>query len=345
MRLIPSGVLTIRPIVPRRLIHTTSALHHENPLVSLPPDVIHDRLRDKDTFPTNTPTQGLPQKGSIPRFQRGLPQKRPIRNVSHIIAVSSAKGGVGKSTIAANLSLAFARLGLRAGILDTDIFGPSIPTLFDLASHGPPRLTPTTNQLVPLTGYGVRTMSLGYLLPADDPSAPVVWRGPMLLKAVQQLLHEVDWAAAGGGGELDVLVLDLPPGTGDVQLSIAQQVPVDGAVVVTTPHVLAVQDAVRGVGMFAKVGVPVLGLVQNMSAFRCPCCGGETAVFGGGERVARMCEEHGLELLGDVPLHPNIGEDGSRGKPTVVAEPESERAKVFLDVARKLAKRVGLEVS
>ncbi|KAK3902518.1 P-loop containing nucleoside triphosphate hydrolase protein [Staphylotrichum tortipilum] len=299
--------------IPRRFLHTSRVLHHENPL-------------------------GLPHKGTIPRFQRGLPQKRPIKGVSHIVAVSSAKGGVGKSTVAANLALALARLGLRAGILDTDIFGPSIPTLFDLAGTEP-RLT-ENNQLLPLTNYGVKTMSLGYLHP--DESAPVVWRGPMLLKAVQQLLHDVDWAAAGG---VDVLVLDLPPGTGDVQLSIAQQVPVDGAVVVTTPHILAVKDAVKGVGMFGKVGVPVLGLVQNMSVFKCPCCGGETKVFGGDERVVQMCEEYGIEMLGDVPLHPNIGEDGSRGKPTVAAEPESDRAGVFMDVARKLAGKIGLEVS
>ncbi|KAL2162203.1 hypothetical protein VTH06DRAFT_7116 [Thermothelomyces fergusii] len=297
-----------------RLFHTARALLHENPL-------------------------GLPRKGSIPRFQRGLPTKRPIQGVAHILAVSSAKGGVGKSTVAANLALALARLGLRAGILDADVFGPSVPTLFDLAGAGPPRLT-AADRLVPLTNYGVRTMSLGYL--AADEAAPVVWRGPMLLKAVQQLLHEVDWDAAGG---VDVLVLDLPPGTGDVQLSIAQQVPVDGAVVVTTPHLLAVKDAVKGVGMFAKVGVPVLGLVQNMSVFSCPCCGETTAVFGGHEKVLQMCEERGIELLGDVPLHPNIGEDGGRGKPTVAAEPESERAKVFIDVARKLAAKVGLDVS
>ncbi|KAL2135103.1 hypothetical protein VTI74DRAFT_9813 [Chaetomium olivicolor] len=299
--------------ITHRLLHTTRSLLHENPL-------------------------GLPTKGSIPRFQRGLPTKRPIRGVSHIIAVSSAKGGVGKSTIAANISLAFARLGVRAGILDTDIFGPSIPTLFSLSGRAP-QLT-AANQLLPLTNYGVKTMSLGYL--QEDEDAPVVWRGPMLLKAIQQLLHDVDWAAAGG---VDVLVLDLPPGTGDIQLSIAQQVPVDGAVVVTTPHVLAVKDAVKGVGMFEKVKVPVLGLVQNMGMFRCPCCGGETAVFGGNEKVVRMCEERGIEMLGDVPLHPNIGEDGSRGKPTVAAEPESERARVFMDVARKLAVKVGLEVS
>jgi len=163
----------------------------------------------------------------------------------------------------------------------------------------------------------------------------------MLLKAIQQLLHEVDWAGVGG---LDILVLDLPPGTGDIQLSIAQQVPVDGAVIVSTPHVLAVKDAVKGVGMFEKVGVPVLGLVRNMGVFKCPCCGGETEVFGGNDKVDQMCQEKRIQLLGDVPLHPNIGEDGSRGKPTVAAEPESERAKIFMEVARKVAAKVGLRV-
>ncbi len=180
-------------------------------------------------------------------------------------------------------------------------------------------------------------MSLGYLQP--DESAPIIWRGPMLLKALQQLLHDVAW------GGLDVLVLDLPPGTGDIQLSIAQQVELSGAVVVTTPHVLAVKDAVRGVGMFEKVGVPVLGVVRNMGVFVCPCCGERTEVFGGKEGVEEMCRERGIEVLADVPLHRSIGEDGSRGKPTVVAEPGSERAGVFMELARRVAGKVGLEVS
>lgn len=217
-----------------------------------------------------------------------------------------------------------------------DIFGPSIPTLFSLS--GEPRLS-AHNQLLPLTAYGVQTMSMGYLV---DASAAVVWRGPMLLKAVQQLLHEVDWGASWGG--LDVLVLDLPPGTGDTQISIAQQVELDGAVVVTTPHTLAVQDAVKGVDMFRRVEVPLLGLVQNMALFTCPHCHGETAVFGAGERVRRVCEEHEMDFLGDVPLHPSIGDDASRGKPTVVAEPESERARVFIDVARKVGGKIGVDV-
>ncbi|KAK3332117.1 P-loop containing nucleoside triphosphate hydrolase protein [Cercophora scortea] len=294
----------MRPSIPR-LMQVSRVLRHENPL-------------------------GLPRSGTIPRMQRGLPQKRNIKDVAKVIAVSSAKGGVGKSTVAANLSLAFARLGYRAGILDTDVFGPSIPTLFNLNEE--PRLS-ANNQLLPLTNYGVKTMSIGYLVGEES---PLVWRGPMLLKAVQQLLHDVDW------GGLDVLVLDLPPGTGDTQLSITQQVILDGAVIVTTPHTLAVKDAVKGINMFRKVDVPILGLVQNMSVFRCPHCHGDTTVFGSSEGVKKACADHGLDFLGDVPLHPNIGEDGSRGKPTVVAEPESDRAKVFMDIATSVGTKIGV---
>jgi ATP-binding protein involved in chromosome partitioning len=184
-----------------------------------------------------------------------------------------------------------------------------------------------------MSNYGVKTMSMGYLVAED---APVVWRGLMVMKALQQLLHEVDWAG------LDVLVLDLPPGTGDTQLSITQQIVLDGSVIVTTPHTLAVKDAVKGIAMFEKVGVPILGLVQNMSLFHCPCCDHETAVFGSGARVQKVCEKHGIELLGDIPLHPNIGDHGDQGKPTVVAEPESVRAKAFMDIAESIGRKIGL---
>ncbi|KAI0442748.1 P-loop containing nucleoside triphosphate hydrolase protein [Xylaria telfairii] len=288
-----------------RLFHTLRSLRHENPL-------------------------GLPRTGSIPRMQRGLPERRHIRDVAKVIAVSSAKGGVGKSTVAANLSLAFARMGYRAGILDTDIFGPSIPTLFNLS--GEPRLSPN-NQLLPLSNYGVKTMSMGYLVGED---APVVWRGLMVMKALQQLLHDVEW------GGLDVLVLDLPPGTGDTQLSVTQQIVLDGSVIVTTPHTLAVKDAVKGINMFKKVNVPLLGLVQNMSLFCCPHCHHDTAVFGSNERVQGLCHDHSIDLLGDIPLHQNIGDDGQRGKPTVVAEPDSDRAKAFMDIARQVGAKIGL---
>ncbi|KAK7992829.1 nucleotide binding protein-like protein [Apiospora saccharicola] len=288
-----------------RLFHTLRALQHENPL-------------------------GLPRTGTIPRMQRGLPERRPIKDVRKVVAVSSAKGGVGKSTVAANLSLAFARQGHRTGILDTDIFGPSIPTLFNLSEE--PRLS-SNNQLLPLSNYGVKTMSMGYLVGED---APVVWRGLMVMKALQQLLHEVEW------GGLDVLVLDLPPGTGDTQLSVTQQIVLDGSVIVTTPHTLAVKDAVKGINMFKKVNVPILGMVQNMSLFNCPHCHNDTAVFGSNERVHKVCSEHNIDVLGDIPLHQSIGDDGDRGKPTVVAEPDSARAAAFMQIANKISMQIGL---
>lgn len=287
-----------------RLLQATRALRHENPL-------------------------GLPRSGTPPSWPK-RPQRRKITGVDKVIAVSSAKGGVGKSTVAANLSLAFARLGLRSGILDVDIFGPSIPTLFDLS--GEPNLS-SNNQLVPLTNYGVKTMSMGYLV---GESAPVVWRGPMVMKAVQQLLHEVDW------GGLDVLVLDLPPGTGDTQLTITQQVILDGSVIVSTPHTLATKDAVKGINMFKTVHVDILGMVQNMSLFTCPKCNEATHVFGSNERVKKLCAEHSIDFLGDIPLHPNIGDDGDKGKPTVVSEPTSTRASSFLEIAKTICSKVGL---
>ncbi|KAF7542216.1 hypothetical protein G7Z17_g11783 [Cylindrodendrum hubeiense] len=189
------------------------------------------------------------------------------------------------------------------------------------------------NQLVPLTNYGVKTMSMGYLV---GENAPVVWRGPMVMKAIQQLLHEVEW------GGLDILVLDLPPGTGDTQLTITQQIILDGAVIVTTPHTLATKDAVKGINMFKAVNVNILGLVQNMSLFQCPHCHGETHVFGSNERVEKMCREHEIDFLGDIPLHPNIGDDAEKGKPTVVAEPTSERASAFVSIAQDICPKIDL---
>ena len=306
----------------RCLTTSTRLLSHENPL-------------------------GLPRKGApstpppfIPRAQRGLPQKRKIPSVGKTIAVSSAKGGVGKSTIAVNLALSFSRLGLRTGILDTDIFGPSIPTLLNLHDAEPPALSPS-NRLLPLQSYGVKSMSMGYLLPSEQ--APVAWRGLMVMKALQQLLHEVEW------GGLDVLVLDLPPGTGDVQLTIGQQVDLDGAVIVSTPQDVAFKDAVKGVGMFGKMGIRVLGLVQNMDVFVCPKCGEETRVFshGGSDAgLAKRCEEMGVEVLGDVPLDAAICEDADNGVPTIVAEEKSGnevRSRYFMDIAKKVAEKIGLK--
>ncbi|KUI62215.1 Iron-sulfur protein IND1 [Cytospora mali] len=280
--------MTVMTPIQRRYFSTLSVLRHENPL-------------------------GLPRTGSIPRMQRGLPERRKIKDVAKVIAVSSAKGGVGKSTVSANLALAFARLGHRSGILDTDIFGPSIPTLFNLNEE--PRLS-VNNQLLPLSNYGVKTMSMGYLVGEE---APVVWRGLMVMKALQQLLHEVEW------GGLDVLVLDLPPGTGDTQLSITQQIVLDGSVIVTTPHTLSVKDAIKGINMFKKVNVPILGVVNNMSLFTCSNCGSHHPIFGSSDGVRK-----------------NIGGHAQEGKPTVVAEPESERAETFMSIARELGGKIGL---
>ncbi|KAI9885599.1 MAG: hypothetical protein M1823_002608 [Watsoniomyces obsoletus] len=260
-------------------------------------------------------------------MQRGLPERRRIQDVQKVIAVSSAKGGVGKSTIAANLALSFARNGYKAGILDTDIFGPSIPTLLNLS--GEPRLS-SQNKLIPLSNYGIKSMSMGFLVGEE---APVVWRGLMVMKAIQQLLHDVDW------GGLDVLVLDLPPGTGDTQLTITQQVELDGAVIVSTPQDIALKDAIKGVNMFRKVNVSILGMIQNMSVFICPHCNKPTHIFGA-EGVSRECQKHGVDFLGDIPLDASICDDADRGKPTVVAEPESSRAESFLSIARKLQKQI-----
>ncbi|PTU20065.1 hypothetical protein P175DRAFT_0265089 [Aspergillus ochraceoroseus IBT 24754] len=328
--------------VKRRLFSTFRALQHENPL-------------------------GLPRSGTPPSFprRRGVPEKRKIRDVKKVIAVSSAKGGVGKSTIAVNLALSFARRGIRTGILDTDIFGPSIPTLLNLS--GEPRLD-ENNCLLPLTNYGLKSMSMGYLLPqpeSQDPTqtrlpmdtTPISWRGLMVTKAMHQLLHSVSW------GPLDVLFLDLPPGTGDVQLTINQEVVVDGAVIVTTPQDIALRDAVRGFGMFQRMDVPVLGMVRNMAFFACPECGTQTRIFSNGEHVHHSkkdgagneeeewgvvaeCRRLGVEFLGDIPLDARVCEDADRGMPTVVAEESDERSarkKAFMDVAEKVAKKVGIE--
>ena len=192
------------------------------------------------------------------------------------------------------------------------------------------------NQLLPLSNYGVKSMSMGYLLGSPQAEeSPIAWRGLMVTKALQQLLHTVDW------GGLDVLVLDLPPGTGDAQLTITQQVELDGAVIVSTPQDVALRDAVRGVSMFRKVGVPILGMVQNMSIFRCPACGHSTHVFGE-DGVVRVCERQGIELLGDIPLDARICDDADRGKPTVVAEPESARGQAFFGIAENIGRKIDL---
>jgi ATP-binding protein involved in chromosome partitioning len=251
-----------------------------------------------------------------------------IPGVKNIIAVASGKGGVGKSTTAVNLALALAAEGANVGMLDADIYGPSQPTM--LGIHGRPE-SPDGQNLEPMIGHGLQAMSIGFLI---DVETPMVWRGPMVTQALEQLLNQTKWK------DLDYLVVDLPPGTGDIQLTLAQRVPVTGAVIVTTPQDIALIDARKGLKMFEKVGVPILGVVENMSLHICSSCGHEERIFGegGGER---MCKDYGTEFLGALPLDIRIREETDAGKPTVVAEPESRVAEIYRAIARRVAVKVG----
>ncbi|KAG7510083.1 iron-sulfur protein NUBPL [Solea senegalensis] len=243
---------------------------------------------------------------------KGLPRQKPITGVKQVIVVASGKGGVGKSTTAVNLALALMAndSSKSVGLLDADVYGPSIPKLMNL--KGNPELS-DNNLMIPLTNYGVPCMSMGFLV---DDAAPIVWRGLMVMSAMEKLLRQVDW------GSLDYLVIDMPPGTGDVQLSITQNIPVAGAVIVSTPQDIALLDARRGAEMFKKVNVPILGLVQNMSVFHCPKCQHQTHIFGS-DGARQLAHTLGEEFLGDVPLHLNIRESSDRGQPVVVSCPQS----------------------
>ena len=255
---------------------------------------------------------------------------KPIDNVKNIIAVASGKGGVGKSTTAVNLALALAAEGARVGILDADIYGPSQPRM--LGVSGQPE-SQDGKTLEPMKSYDLQAMSIGFLI---DEETPMIWRGPMVTQALEQLLNDTNWS------ELDYLVIDLPPGTGDTQLTLAQKVPVSGAVVVTTPQDIALLDARKGFKMFEKVEVPVLGIVENMSIHICSECGHEEPIFGegGGQRMA---EEYGVEFLGGLPLDMRIREETDSGKPTVVAEPEARISQIYREIARKAAAKLALQ--
>jgi ATP-binding protein involved in chromosome partitioning len=253
---------------------------------------------------------------------------KPLANVKNIVAVASGKGGVGKSTTAANLALAWAAQGARVGLLDADIYGPSQPQMMGLAGIKPQ--TTDGKRITPLRAHGVEVMSIGFLI---DPEQPMAWRGPMVTQALTQLLGDTDW------GVLDYLVVDMPPGTGDIQLTLAQRVPVSGAIIVTTPQDIALLDARKGLKMFEKVEVRVLGVVENMSVHVCGNCGHIEHIFGSGGG-ARMAEQYGVQLLGELPLDIRIREDADGGSPTVVAEPASARARAYLQMARRAAARL-----
>lgn len=254
--------------------------------------------------------------------QRGL---TPLPGIKNVVAVASGKGGVGKSTVAVNLALAWAAQGARVGLLDADIYGPSQPIMLGLQGERPS--SKDGKRLMPLSAHGVVAMSIGFLV---DVEQPMVWRGPMVTSALNQLLADTDW------GELDYLVVDMPPGTGDIQLTLAQRVPVSGAVIVTTPQDISLADARKGLRMFEKVNVPVLGIVENMSVHVCTNCGHAEHVFGagGGEKMAA---QYGVQLLGALPLDGRIREEADGGRPSVVAAGDSARAHAYLALARRTA--------
>ncbi|MEW7979809.1 MAG: iron-sulfur cluster carrier protein ApbC [Candidatus Sedimenticola endophacoides] len=255
---------------------------------------------------------------------------KPIDNVKNIIAVASGKGGVGKSTTSVNLALALAAEGAKVGVLDADIYGPSQPRM--LGVSGQPE-SKDGKTLEPMTSHGLQAMSIGFLI---DEETPMIWRGPMVTQALEQLLNDTNWDS------LDYLVIDLPPGTGDTQLTLAQKVPVSGAVVVTTPQDIALLDARKGFKMFEKVEVPVLGIVENMSIHICSSCGHEEHIFGeGGGR--RMAEQYGVNFLGALPLDIRIREETDGGKPTVVAEPEARISQIYREIARKTTAKLAMQ--
>lgn len=250
-----------------------------------------------------------------------------IPGVNTIVAVASGKGGVGKSTVAVNLALALARLGRRVGLLDADIYGPSIPRMIGLTGKPDSK---DGKKLLPKEKYGIKTMSIGYLVNEDT---PMIWRGPMVQSALTQMMSDVEW------GELDVLIVDMPPGTGDAQLTMAQRVPLTGAVVVSTPQEIALIDARKGFAMFEKTHIPVFGIVENMAYFVSPGSGEKSYIFGqGGAR--RMAEKLGCDFLGEVPLHMSIREKSDSGEPVVATAPESDEARPFLEIARRVGEHL-----
>ncbi len=257
--------------------------------------------------------------------QRGV---KLVPGVKNIIAVASGKGGVGKSTTAVNIALALAAEGASVGMLDADIYGPSQPTMLGIT--GRPEST-DGKTLEPMTGHGIQASSIGFLIDVDT---PMVWRGPMVTQALEQLLKDTRWR------DLDYLVVDLPPGTGDIQLTLAQKVPVTGAIIVTTPQDIALIDARKGLKMFEKVGIPILGIVENMAIHICSQCGHEEHIFGSGG-AAKMCKDYGAEFLGALPLDIKIREQADSGKPTVVADPDGRVAEIYRQIARRVAVKIG----
>lgn len=282
----------------------------------------------RNAAPQSAP-KPAPQQPRRPAEEQA-PAKPGVPGIKHIVAVASGKGGVGKSTTTANLALAMASLGKKVGVLDADIYGPSVPRLFNVSGR-PEALS--GRMLKPMEGYGIKVMSMGFMV---EEETPMIWRGPMVISALTQMLREVAW------GELDVLVVDMPPGTGDAQLTMAQQVPLAGAVIVSTPQDLALIDARKGLNMFKRVDVPVLGIVENMSYFLCPDCGGRHDIFGHGGARAEA-DRLKVPFLGEVPLTMKIRETSDAGTPVVVSDPEGSVAGIYKDIATKVLDSIDRE--
>ncbi|MEK6598940.1 MAG: iron-sulfur cluster carrier protein ApbC [Deltaproteobacteria bacterium] len=260
---------------------------------------------------------------------RKLPDKEPIPNVKNTIAVASGKGGVGKSTVAVNLALALSKSGAKVGLLDTDIYGPSIPMMMGIHKQ---LQTTQDKKILPISNYGIKLMSVGFML---DEEMPLVWRGPMVMQIVKQFLTGVAW------GDLDYLVIDLPPGTGDAQLTLVQTIPLTCAIVVTTPQDVALIDARRAIKMFHEVKVPILGIIENMSYFQCPHCGEKTEIFshGGGEKTS---QRYNVPLLGKIPIDTGIREGGDSGKPIVIFNPSSPQTETFIKISEAVASKISM---
>ena len=259
----------------------------------------------------------------------GVPGKVAIPGVAHVVAVASGKGGVGKSTLAVNLAVALAQDGARVGLIDADVYGPNVPVMLGVREQPFQK----DGKIIPLTAHGLKVMSMGFLV---DPETPVIWRGPMLHGVMQNFTRDVDW------GTLDYLVIDMPPGTGDVQLSLAQQVPLAGAVIVATPQQVALDDAQKAIAMFHKLEVPVLGMVENMSYFTCPSCDARHEIFSSGG-AREKAEALGLPFLGAIPIHPSVRQAGDAGTPVLVSDPASPEAEAFRSVARQVAARLSIQ--
>lgn len=291
-------------------------------------EAIHKFL-DKEAVLDITTAVNISKRKKQPGKQEPQAREQPepaLQNVKNIIAVASGKGGVGKSTVAANLAVALARTGARVGLLDTDIYGPSVPTLFNVTER--PNIT-TDKKLVPIEKHGVHLVSMGFLVDTDQ---AMIWRGPMVTSAVKQFMQEVEW------GELDYMVLDLPPGTGDIQLTIVQTVPLDGAVIVSTPQDVALDSARKGVAMFNKVNVPVLGIVENMAYFTPPDMPEKKYYIFGKQGARNLAKKLDVPFLGGIPLDQPIRETSDSGTPIVVSDPESKSAEVFVEIANRVAR-------